>query len=233
MKSYRKLLVLAAGLMAALAATGQTATSTADDAAASKAPVGEFQQRNARYTLRGSDTFDVNFEMTPEYNQALVSVQPDGFVTLRGIGEVKVAGQTVPEATQTIAQAYSKILNHPLISITLRDFQKPFFVADGQLGHPGRYELRGDVTLTLKSGEKIEAYIFNRSTGATLADSWVQYFTPKATDKRKVSYADIARLEFTGKDRAAGKHWEDWVKAWNEKKAAGEKNIALHPEALE
>jgi hypothetical protein len=95
------------------------------------------------------------------------------------------------------------------------------------------FDYRGDVTLTLKSGEKIEAYIFNRSTGATLADSWVQYFTPKATDKRKVSYAEIARLEFTGKDRAAGKHWEDWVKAWNEKKAAGEKNIALHPEALE
>jgi hypothetical protein len=95
------------------------------------------------------------------------------------------------------------------------------------------FDYRGDVTLTLKSGEKIEAYIFNRFTGDTLADSWVQYFTPKATDKRKVSYAEIARLEFTGKDRAAGKHWEDWVKAWNEKKAAGEKNIALHPEALE
>ena len=95
------------------------------------------------------------------------------------------------------------------------------------------FDYRGDVTLTLKSGEKIEAYIFNRSTGATLADSWVHYFTPSAPDKRKVSYADIARLEFTGKDRAAGKHWEDWVKAWNEKKAVGEKNIALHPEALE
>lgn len=95
------------------------------------------------------------------------------------------------------------------------------------------FDYRGDVTLTLKSGEKIEAYIFNRLTGATLADSWVQYFTPSATDKRKVSYAEIARLEFSGKDRAAGKHWEDWVKAWNEKKAAGEKNIGLHPEALE
>jgi hypothetical protein len=95
------------------------------------------------------------------------------------------------------------------------------------------FDYRGDVTLTLKSGEKIEAYIFNRSTGATLADSWVHYFTPSAPEKRKVSYAEIARLEFTGKDRAAGKHWEDWVKAWNEKKAAGEKNIALHPEALE
>ncbi len=95
------------------------------------------------------------------------------------------------------------------------------------------FDYRGDVTLTLKSGEKIEAYIFNRITGATLADSFVQYFTPKVEEKRKVSYAEIARLEFTGKDRAAGKHWEDWVKAWNEKKAAGEKNIGLHPDALE
>ena len=95
------------------------------------------------------------------------------------------------------------------------------------------FDYRGDVTITLKSGEKIEAYIFNRITGATLAESFVQYFTPKADDKRKLSYADIARLEFSGKDRAAGKHWEDWVKAYTEKKAAGEKNIALVPEALE
>lgn len=95
------------------------------------------------------------------------------------------------------------------------------------------FDYRGDVSITLKSGEKIEAYIFNRHTGATLAESWVQYFTPKAADKRKLSYTEIARLEFSGKDRAAGKHWEDWVKAYNDKKAAGEKNIGLHPEKLE
>jgi hypothetical protein len=101
------------------------------------------------------------------------------------------------------------------------------------------FDYRGDVTLTLKSGErgevpeKIEAFIFNRHTGATLTESWVQYFAPNAPEKRKVSYAEIARLEFTGKDRAAGKHWEDWVKAYNEKKAAGEKNIALAPEEME
>jgi hypothetical protein len=95
------------------------------------------------------------------------------------------------------------------------------------------FDYRGDVTLTLKNGERIEAYIFNRISGATLADSYLQYFTPSANDKRKVSYAEIARLEFSGKDRAAGKHWEDWVRKYNEKKAAGEKNIALVPEALE
>jgi hypothetical protein len=94
------------------------------------------------------------------------------------------------------------------------------------------FDYRGDVTLTLKSGERIEAFIFNRHTGATLADSYVQYFTPSAPEKRKVSYAEIARLAF-GKDRAAGKHWEDWVKKYNERKAAGETNIGLAPEALE
>src|SRR5450755_3978680 len=94
------------------------------------------------------------------------------------------------------------------------------------------FDYRGDVTLTLKSGEHIEAFIFNRKTGTTLADSFVQYFTPNAPEKRSVSYAEIARLKFSGKDRAAGKHWEDWLKAYNERKAAGEKNIALHPEVL-
>ncbi|HWE85430.1 MAG TPA: hypothetical protein VG267_10830 [Terracidiphilus sp.] len=95
------------------------------------------------------------------------------------------------------------------------------------------FDYRGDVTLTTKSGEKIEAYIFNRQTGATLADSWVDYFAPNVAAKRRLSYADIARIEFTGKDRAAGKHWEDWVKAYNDKKAAGEKNIALHPDKID
>jgi hypothetical protein len=95
------------------------------------------------------------------------------------------------------------------------------------------FDYRGDVTITLKNGERVEAFIFNRQTGPTLADSYVQYFSPKSPNKLKLSYADITRLEFTGKDRAAGKHWEDWVKAYNDRKAAGEKNIALHPDKID
>jgi hypothetical protein len=95
------------------------------------------------------------------------------------------------------------------------------------------FDYRGDVTLTLKSGARIEAFIFNRQTAATLAESRVQYFAPDAPEKRSVSYAEIARIEFTGKDRAAGKQWEDWVRKYNERKAAGEKGIALNPEALD
>jgi hypothetical protein len=94
-------------------------------------------------------------------------------------------------------------------------------------------DYRGDVTLTLKSGERVEAYIFNRRASATLADSYVQYFSPNVPEKRKVSYAEIVAIEFSGKDYAAGKHWEDWVKHYNERKAAGEMNVALAPEVLE
>lgn len=95
------------------------------------------------------------------------------------------------------------------------------------------FDYRGDVTITLKSGERVEAYVFNRLPGSTLAESFVQYFTPSSQEKCKVSYALIARLEFTGRDRAAGKHWEDWVKNYNAKKAAGEQNIGLHPDEID
>ena len=95
------------------------------------------------------------------------------------------------------------------------------------------FDYRGDVSITLKSGEKIEGYIFDRRTGTSLSDSLVRLYPKTGSQKVSVLYAEIAALAFTGKDTAAGKSWEAWMKKYNEKKAAGEKNIGLHPEALE
>jgi hypothetical protein len=95
------------------------------------------------------------------------------------------------------------------------------------------FDFRGDVTLTLKNGQKVEGYIFDRRTGKSLTDSVVRIYPRTGNQKISVSYADIAALAFTGKDTAAGKSWEVWMKKYSEKKAAGEKNIGLHPEALE
>ncbi len=122
-----------------------SATSTSATADAKSDP--QFGTRNPRYRIRTGDSFDVNFELSPEFNQT-VTVQPDGFITLKGIGDIHVADQTVPELTQTLHLAYDKILNDPLIVVVLKDFDKPYFTANGQLNHPGKYELRGDVTLT-------------------------------------------------------------------------------------
>jgi polysaccharide biosynthesis/export protein len=127
------------------AGTAKTAGAASTDAAQPATP--QLQQRDSRYRLAASDTFDVNFELSPEFNQT-VTVQPDGYVTLKAVGDVKVAGETVPELTQTLRTAYGKILNDPLIAVVLKDFEKPYFIADGQVGHPGKYEMRGTVTLT-------------------------------------------------------------------------------------
>jgi len=128
-----------------VASTG--ATEASGTKAGDSASDSSFRDRYPRYKIRAGDAFDIAFELSPEFNQS-VSVQPDGFVTLRGIGDVHVAGETVPELTATLRKAYDKILHDPLISITLKDFEKPYFIADGQVGRPGKYDLRGETTLT-------------------------------------------------------------------------------------
>ncbi len=95
------------------------------------------------------------------------------------------------------------------------------------------FDYRGDVTITLKSGDKIEGYIFDRHTAKTLTDSAVRIYPKDGSEKLSIAYTDIAALAFTGKDTAAGKSWETWMQRYREKKAAGEKNIGLHPEALD
>jgi hypothetical protein len=95
------------------------------------------------------------------------------------------------------------------------------------------FDYRGDVTLTLKDGSKVEGYIFDRTTGLTLQDSKVRLFPKDRDEKIAVPYTSIARIEFTGRDTAAGKSFETWVKKYREKKAAGEKNIRIDPEKLD
>jgi hypothetical protein len=96
------------------------------------------------------------------------------------------------------------------------------------------FDYRGDVAITRKDGSVVEGYIFDRrSNGKTLADCVVRLFPKDRDEKISVSYSDIARLEFTGRDTAAGKSFETWVKKYREKKAAGEKDIRLEPEKLD
>ena len=96
------------------------------------------------------------------------------------------------------------------------------------------FDYRGDITLTLKDGSKIEGYIFDRnSAGPTLAHCSVRLFPKDRHEKVSVRYCDIAHIAFSGKDTAAGKSFETWLKKYMEKKAAGEKNISLEPEKLD
>jgi hypothetical protein len=96
------------------------------------------------------------------------------------------------------------------------------------------FDYRGDITITRKNGSKLEGYVFDRfSKGTALSDCYVRVFPKNSEEKLRLSYADVARLEFTGKDTAAGKSFETWVKKYQEKKKAGERNIRIEPEKLD
>jgi hypothetical protein len=95
------------------------------------------------------------------------------------------------------------------------------------------FDYRGDVTLTLKDNSKIEGYLFDRTTGSSLATSFVRILPKDSHQKLKISYADIAALAFTGRDTAAGKSWEAWVGKYWEKKTSGEGDLNLQPESLD
>ena len=94
------------------------------------------------------------------------------------------------------------------------------------------FDYRGDITITRKDGTKIEGYLFDRRPGKTLTDSLVRLYPKDSNEKIAVSYADIAALAFTGRDTAAGKSWEAWMKKYSEKKARGEKDLSLYAEDL-
>src|ERR1035437_5878007 len=95
------------------------------------------------------------------------------------------------------------------------------------------FDYRGDITITRKDGSRVEGYLYDRRTGKTLADSLVRVIPSDGSGRVSIPYSDIASLAFTGRDSAAGKTFEAWVKKYWEKKAAGEKNIRIEPEKLD
>jgi polysaccharide export outer membrane protein len=135
------------------------------------------KQRNPRYQLCKNDVLELNLPMTPEFNQT-VTVQPDGYITLLGAGDLHVEGQTIPELIQSVRSAYRGTLHDPVITIHLKDFEKPYFIAGGEVGHPGKYDLRGDITVVeavavaggfTESSKHSHVWVFRR-----VSNDWVE-----------------------------------------------------------
>ena len=96
------------------------------------------------------------------------------------------------------------------------------------------FDYRGDVTLTLKNGERLEGFIFDRSTESPSLSDWTVRLIPKdASGRVTVRFGDIAGLEFTGRDMAAGTNFDAWLQRYHEKRARGDQNIKIEPEPLD
>jgi polysaccharide export outer membrane protein len=166
--------LLSAAMPAKIHAEEKPASSFASQPSNSKESATDrpvLQQRDDRYHLLPQDVVSISFPLSPEFNQT-ATVQPDGYITLQSVGSLKIQGMTLPQAVDALKAAYSKVLVNPLIDVDLKDFQKPFFVVNGQVGKPGRYDLRYDTTVmqavAVASGflptAKTQVFLYHRVT---------------------------------------------------------------------
>jgi polysaccharide export outer membrane protein len=161
---------------------GAAATKQLPQSEASQEDVGRpaLQRRNQRYLLCASDVLALSFVNTPEFDQ-IVNVQPDGFISLAGVGDVHVEGMTNEEAATAIKAAYSKILQDPALSIELKDFNKPYFMVGGQVFKPGKFDLRGYTTasqaITMAGGFQDSAKHSQVLLFRRVSDSWLEVKT--------------------------------------------------------
>jgi polysaccharide export outer membrane protein len=157
------------------------------------------QHRNPRYKLHSADVLELSFPFSPEFNQS-VTVQPDGYISLRGVEGIRVEGQTIPEMTQAVQAAYAKILHDPVINVELKDFEKPYFIVGGEVGRPGKFDLRNETTVAeavaiaggfRDSAKHSEVLLFHR-----VPDGWLQ--ARKIDLKKQLKQANLdedARLQ--------------------------------------
>jgi polysaccharide export outer membrane protein len=176
-----------AALIPAVARSQQSATlapsilqATRENAGGDEAQPGQspvLQRRNRRYQLHSADVLELSFPFSPEFNQT-VTVQPDGYITLRGVDGIRVEGQTIPEVITSLRTAYAKILHEPEINVELKDFEKPYFIVGGEVGRPGKFDLRGETTVTeavavagglRESAKHSQILLFHR-----VPDGWAQ-----------------------------------------------------------
>jgi polysaccharide biosynthesis/export protein len=103
-----------------------------------------FSDRQPRYRLQPLDVMEVHYRYSPEFDQT-VTGQPDGFISLPLIGDIKVQDLTLDEAKGTILEKASQRLRDPEITVVLKEFEKPYFLVGGEVNTPGRFEMRGSV----------------------------------------------------------------------------------------
>src|SRR5262249_52974501 len=98
----------------------------------------EMGNRRPPYRLHRSDVVEIRFNLASEFDQT-VSIRPDGFIPLKGLDEMYVEGMTAAELRSKLQQAYAGVLHDPEITISLKDFEKPYFIATGAVARPGKY----------------------------------------------------------------------------------------------
>jgi len=134
------------------------------------------QWTTGRYRLTPGDVIQLTFPYVSEFDQT-ITVQPDGYVSLRSVRDVYAQGLTLPQFERSLLDAYTAVLRDPVVSVSLKEFEKPYFIAAGEVAHPGKFDLRGATTVTqalaiaggtTKAAKSSQIILFRRFTDELL-----------------------------------------------------------------
>jgi polysaccharide biosynthesis/export protein len=146
---------------------------------------------SGRYRLTPSDVIDLRFPYVPEFDQ-IITIQPDGYASLRGVGDLRLQSRTLPELREMLHDAYAPIIRDPQMTIVLKEFEKPYFVASGEVTHPGKFELRGATTVT-------QALAFAGGVTKSAKHSQVLVFRRFSNELLEVKQVDVKKM-FASRD---------------------------------
>ncbi len=144
---------------------------------------------DARYTLNPGDVVEVQYRYTPEYNQT-VTIQPDGYVSLEIVGDVKISGLTLEQVRTSILKKASARLNDPEITLLLKEFQKPYFVVAGEVAQPGKFEMRENITA-------LQAIILAGGFKDSAKSSQIILFRKINSEMAEVKVIDLKKIKRT------------------------------------
>jgi polysaccharide biosynthesis/export protein len=171
-------LLIGSGLVVSAVSRAQTPATQTKPVSISTPPRGPELQARPRYEIEPGDIIELNFPLQMDFNQTL-TIAPDGYVSLKGIGDFYAAGKSLPELRQALVTAYSGILHNPIVNVDLKDFQKPYFIINGQVTHPGKYDLRENITVTealaiaggaTDAAKSSQVLLFRRLPGGTMVE---------------------------------------------------------------
>ena len=150
----------------------------------------DLQLSTQRYRLSPSDVITVVFPQAPALNQVL-TVHPDGFIHMAQVGDIHVEGLTTDETLASIQSAYALVLRNPAATLELKDFKRPYFIVEGAVRNPGKYDLRGFTSIT-------EAIATAGGFNGSAKDSSVMVFRRAGNDWSEVQQVNFKKL-FEGK----------------------------------
>ncbi len=183
-------MILKTLIVTALLVTTMCLTAQAQEAPAAAAPPTlKNAEGDARYTLNPGDVVEVQYRYTPEYNQT-VTIQPDGYVSLEIVGDVKIGGLTLAQVRTTILKKASVRLNDPEITLLLKEFQKPYFVVAGEVAQPGKFEMRENITA-------LQAIILAGGFKDSAKSSQIILFRKINSEMAEVKVIDLKKIKRT------------------------------------